>query len=366
MRVVLRGIAPQGQTLLPVLAGSVLEIALMFVLGMIGPADVLGLPGPLTVAIAGIAGIVGRPWHAVVVATAGCLAYLAFLSGFGENVSYPVVAMSSVLWIGMPWLVARAGHSLRRQVVARQIAQQEVQELYHGLEEGLLPRQRTTHPQLQSTTYYRPGEHRLRLGGDFFDLTVLGDDSLALVVGDVSGHGPKAAALSAMLRGAWRGAVAAGLQGAEVARVLHHVVSQEGPEDAHATALIAAVAADGRHMDAIAAGHPPPVLLAADIATLPMQRGVPLGVGEFADAWPVTSVDLPDSWALFFYTDGLVEMRVRPDSAERFEVEGLIARLASADGRPFTRDGLRRLVDSMAAESGEGPRDDVAIVVVSR
>jgi len=338
----------------------------MLTLGLIGPGQVLGLPGPLAVIIAGIVGIVARPWHAVVVAAAGCLAYLVFLTEYGRNVPYSVVAISSVMWIGMPWLIARAGHSLRRQVLARQNAQLELEDLYHGLEQGLLPRGHTSHPRLRAATYYRPGEQRLRLGGDFFDLTVLADDSLALVVGDVSGHGPQAAALSAMLRGAWRGAVAAGLPGTEVARVLHHVVSQEGAEDTHATALIAAIGADGRHMDAIAAGHPAPLLIADGISSLPVERGLPLGVVDLVDAWPTTAVELPDAWTLFFYTDGLVEMRLGPDASQRFEVEGLSAQLAGMDGRPFGRDLLRELVDRMAEQSGEGPRDDVAIVVVSR
>jgi serine phosphatase RsbU (regulator of sigma subunit) len=338
----------------------------MFGLGLFGPADVLGLPGPLAVAIAALVGVIAKPRHAAAVAAAGCLAYLVFLSDFGRDVHLAVVAISSVLWIGMPWVIARAGHSLRRQVLARQHAQLEVEDLYHGLEQGLLPRRRASHPALRTATYYRPGEQRLRLGGDFFDLAVVPGGSLAVVVGDVSGHGPGAAALSALLRGTWRGSVMAGMPTAEVARVLHHIVTEEAPEDAHATALIAVVNADGSRMDAITAGHPAPLLLAGDISSLPLKHGVPLGVGGLTDAWPVTSIDLPASWTLFFYTDGLVEMRARPGVSERFEVEGLIAQLASDGGEPLTRDRLRDLVEAMAAQSGEGPADDVAIVAVSR
>ena len=75
---------------------------------------------------------------------------------------------------------------------------------------------------------------------------------------------------------------------------------------------------------------------------------------------------MPTSWTLFFYTDGLVEMRARPAAPDRFEVEGLIAQLAAVDGEALSRDGLRELVATMAAQSGEGPADDVAIVAVSR
>jgi serine phosphatase RsbU (regulator of sigma subunit) len=366
VRAVARGTAPDRSAVMPLIVGIALEVALMFVLGLIGPADVLGLPGPLAVAIAAGVGVVARPRHAVVVAAAGCLAYLAFLSDFGRVVHYPVVAISSVLWISMPWVIARVGHSLRRQILARQHAQLELEDLYHGLEQGLLPRRRTSHPGLRAVTYHRPGEQRLRLGGDFFDIASASDGSLAVVIGDVSGHGPEAAALSAMLRGAWRGSVAAGLPTPEVARVLHHVVSEEANEDVHATALIAVIEPGGTRMDAIVAGHPDPLLMAGAISSLPMQRGLPLGVGGLADAWPLTSIDLPSSWTLLFFTDGLIEMRRRPGTAERFEVEGLIAQLEAGDGEPLTRDALRALVDAMAAQSGEGPADDIAIVAVSR
>jgi serine phosphatase RsbU (regulator of sigma subunit) len=366
VRAVLRRAATPRHPFVPLLIGSALEVALMFDLGMIGPADVLGLPGPLAVAIAAVVGIVATPRHAAVVAAVGCLAYLAFLSHFGRDVHYAVVAISSVLWIGMPWLIARAGHSLRRQVMARQNAQDEVEDLYHVLEQGLLPRQRTKHSMLRSVTFFRPGEQRLRVGGDFFDLAVLADGSLAVVIGDVSGHGAEAGALSAMLRSAWRGSVAAGMPSADVARLLHHVVSEEAKDDVHATALIAVIAADGRRMDTITAGHPAPLLLADDVSPLPVKRGLPLGVGGFPDAWPLTSIDLPTSWTLFFYTDGLVEMRARPGAPDRFEVEGLIAQLEAVDGGALSRDDLRDLVAAMAAQSGEGPADDVAIVAVSR
>ena len=311
MRVVMRSTTPWRHAFVPVLVGIALEVALMFGLGMIGASGVLGLPGPLAVAIAAVVGIVARPRYAVVVAAAGCVAYLAFLSEFGRQVPYTVVAVSSLLWIGMPWLIARAGHSLRREVLARQSAQEEVEGLYHLLEQGLLPRQRPGHPNLRSATYFRPGEQRLRIGGDFFDLAVTADGSLAVVIGDVSGHGAQAGALSAKLRSAWRGCVTAGMPGADVARVLHHIVSEDAEEDVHATALIAVIAADGSGMELITAGHPAPLLLAEGVTTPPVKRGLPLGVGDFADAWPLTSIDLPSSWTMFFYTDGLVEMRAR-------------------------------------------------------
>jgi serine phosphatase RsbU (regulator of sigma subunit) len=364
VRAVLRGTARPNATA-PMVVGIALEVGLMFILGLFEPAHVLGLPGPLAVIIAAGVGVIAGPRRAVVVAAAGCVAYLAFLSQFGTEVAYPVVAASSVLWIAIPWVIARSALSLRRQVLARQRAQIEVEELYLGLEQGLLPRQHNAHPQLRAVTYYQPGEQRLRLGGDFVDMVALDEGSLALVIGDVSGHGPTAAALGAMLRGAWRGSVAAGLPTPEVARVLHHVVLEEAAEDAYATALIAVIGSEGKHIEALTAGHPAPLLLAGDPQPLPLAPGLPLGIGGLLEERQATTIDLPPEWSLLFYTDGLVEMRRRPGAPERFEEEGLIAHLVALRDKPLAHEDLRELVVSMAEASGEAPADDIAIVVVS-
>ena len=295
------------------------------------------------------------------------LAYLAFLSEFGRQVPYPVVAISSVLWIGMPWLIARAGHSLRRQVIARQDAQEEVEDLYSPPRAGpAAATSRHGHPHLRSATYFRPGEQRLRIGGDFFDLAVVADGSLAVVIGDVSGHGAEAGALSAKLRSAWRGCVAAGMSGADVARVLHHIVSEEAAEDVHATALIAVIAADGSRMEAITAGHPAPLLLADGRLDAAGEAGPAVGCRRLLGRLAADLNRPAGLLDLVFYTDGLVEMRARPGGSERFDVEGLSARLEALDDGALTRDDLRDLVTAMAEQSGEGPADDVAIVVVSR
>ena len=89
MRVVMRSTTPWRHAFVPVLVGIALEVALMFGLGMIGASGVLGLPGPLAVAIAAVVGVLARPRYAVVVAAAGCAAYLAFLSEFGRRSRIP-------------------------------------------------------------------------------------------------------------------------------------------------------------------------------------------------------------------------------------------------------------------------------------
>ena len=86
----------------------------------------------------------------------------------------------------------------------RREAQAEVARLHDRLEASLLPRTPILHPRLDVAAAYRPGEARLRLGGDFFDVLPCNAGQVAVLVGDVSGHGPDAAALGATIRGDWR------------------------------------------------------------------------------------------------------------------------------------------------------------------
>jgi serine phosphatase RsbU (regulator of sigma subunit) len=350
----------------PVVVGVALQVAIMASLSVWDVQSVLGLPGPLALVVAGGVGVVAGPRSALVVAAAGAVAYLAFLTEFGSEVPYHIVAPSFALWIGIPFVIAIANQTLRRQIEARRASQLEVELLYRGFEHGLLPRERPTHPALRTATFYETGDSRLRLGGDFYDVAVLEDGCLALVIGDVSGHGPRSAALGAMLRAAWHGAVIAGTPAADVASLLDEVVRHEmTDEEAFATALMAWITPLGDRLDMIVAGHPTPVLLASQARQLAAPPSLPLGLGGADVAWHVSSVDLPPGSAVLFYTDGLTEMRVRPGDTERCGAEGLMACLRGMSGQELTDDDLGELVRTMCAASGEPPPDDIAIVAIS-
>ena len=83
-------------------------------------------------------------------------------------------------------------------------AQQDAAALYRRFQSSLSPVVSVETTNLKVATYYRPGEGRMLLGGDFIDAVTRPNGSVAAVIGDVTGHGPDAAALGASLRAAWR------------------------------------------------------------------------------------------------------------------------------------------------------------------
>lgn len=247
---------------------------------------------------------------------------------------------------------------------ARRTAQRAVGELHARFERGLLPTIALDAAGADVATFYRPGDERLSLGGDFYDCLQLPDDSIALLVGDVAGHGVAAAALGAGLRSAWRALVLGGWRLEQLHAGLQAVCVRER-HDPHlfVTALNAVVAPDRRSMRYVSAGHPPPLIIGgppADIAT----NGPPIGVVADA-AWPVVEVALPPTTSILLHTDGLVEGRAHPDTLERLGVAPIQRELDRIVPGAVGEGDLRRLVALATDANGQGLPDDVALLALN-
>lgn len=211
---------------------------------------------------------------------------------------------------------------------------------------------------------YRASERRMLLGGDFIDALVTPDGGLALLVGDVCGHGPRAAALSASLRAGWRTLASAGVGVSRIELLDALVEGERRDEDLFATLAVAEIDAAGRTLTYALAGHPPPLLLLPDeIHPLERPRGAALGLGATGPR-PTGTVDLPDEWALALYTDGLIEARTAP-GADRLGVDGLIALARRPDGSTDVA-GLLATVRAMGDREPNVLDDDLAFVVVDQ
>ncbi|MFC8880368.1 PP2C family protein-serine/threonine phosphatase, partial [Streptomyces ardesiacus] len=180
-------------------------------------------------------------------------------------------------------------------------------------------------PGLTLAARYLPATHGLNIGGDWYDAFRQPDGGVIAVVGDVTGHGLRAAVMMSQLRTALRAyAVDGGSPGQLLTRLhifLHHL-----QPDLFATAVIARFHPDDPTVTWAAAGHPPPVLRTPDglVRTLDAKPGAMLGIPlrqEIADH----TVPMAPGSTLALYTDGLVERRARG-------IDPGIARLTEALG----------------------------------
>ncbi|HET6547320.1 MAG TPA: SpoIIE family protein phosphatase [Solirubrobacter sp.] len=268
------------------------------------------------------------------------------------------------------------GHGLARAVryaVERRRADEARQQLERArvhaeenarLERGLLPAPLVSTPELALSAHYRPGRRRALLGGDFYDAVEVEGGAVHVMIGDVSGHGPDAAALGVCLRIAWRTLVLGGHPLEELLPTLQLVHVHERRFTWMFTTLCMATIAPDRRSAAIRlAGHPPPLLIAGDaISSLtPECVAPPLGVADGVQ-WPAAEHALPERWSLLLYTDGLIEGHTGAGT-ERLGAEGLAAMVRGFEAGP----GLVTELVERAEELNGGPMlDDVAALLVQR
>lgn len=196
------------------------------------------------------------------------------------------------------------------------------------------------------------------IGGDFFELLDLDGGDFGVALGDVSGNGPPAALVAAMLQGMLAADPQTGGPAATVAR-LNQLLAARHVGSRFATLVYAVLSPDGRIL-ATNAGHNPPVLIGRS-GIRRIRGGGPV-VGLFPDAtFLEEAVQLEPGESLVMFTDGVTEAR-GPDDEELGD-ERLLACLREAGDRP-PAELLRRVLDRVREFCGGAePADDVTVLV---
>ncbi|MFE0515887.1 SpoIIE family protein phosphatase [Streptomyces sp. NPDC058964] len=230
-----------------------------------------------------------------------------------------------------------------------------------ALQRSLLPRTLPEQSALEIAYRYLPAQ--AGVGGDWFDVLPLSGARVALVVGDVVGHGLHAAATMGRLRTAVHNFSALDLPPDELLVLLDELVGRidqdETPADGAAavtgaTCLYAIHDPVSRRCTVARAGHPPPAVIRPDGAVeFPdVPAGPPLGLGGLP--FETADLELPEGSRLVLYTDGLVEDRDR-DIDEGLEL--LRTALERAGDSP--EDTCRAVLEQLPAR----PSDDIAVIV---
>ncbi|MFH8336683.1 SpoIIE family protein phosphatase [Streptomyces sp. AM6-12] len=238
--------------------------------------------------------------------------------------------------------------------------------LARGLQQALLPGRLSAHPGVETAGRYLPGTRGLEVGGDWYDVVESGD-GLALVIGDVQGHGVQAAATMGQLRSAVRAFALGDRPPDEVLSGTNHLLIGLDPGQFASCCCLRLDPATGRTLIA-RAGHPPPLLLSPGGRTRPLDvpGGVVLGVDPGA-RYPVTELVLEPDAILALYTDGLVERAGADIDDGIAELRAALDRAGAAARR---RDGLTLsgVADRLtaAARHADARPDDVALLLARR
>jgi serine phosphatase RsbU (regulator of sigma subunit) len=233
-------------------------------------------------------------------------------------------------------------------------------EIARQIQFGLLPFEPYSRCGVVIESAMRPAN---TVGGDYFDVIEIGDDRLAVVVGDVAGKGMPAALLMALLQGSLRTLLSAGFRGAELLARLNEHLCANIPANRLITLFYSEVDAKRGTLRYVNAGHNAPFLIRAAGA---MERlpatAVALGILT-GEAFEAHEARISDGDRLLLYTDGVTE------TFDPKDVEYGEERLAAFLDRQ-RRLALRALIDGviedvLAFASPERPRDDMTLLVLS-
>ncbi|MPY43884.1 SpoIIE family protein phosphatase [Streptomyces phyllanthi] len=256
-------------------------------------------------------------------------------------------------------LVARAAVSIDN---ARRYAREHAMAV--TLQRSLLPRSLPEQSALDVAYRYLPAQ--AGVGGDWFDVLPLSGARVAVVVGDVVGHGLHAAATMGRLRTAVHNFSALDLAPDELLGHLDELVGRIDQDEAEegqgaavtgATCLYAIYDPVSRHCTVARAGHPPPAVVRPDgsVEFPDVPAGPPLGLGGLP--FETAELDLPEGSRLVLYTDGLVEDRELDIGAG---LERLRTALVQA-GTGISPEGTcQAVVDALLPDR---PHDDIALIV---
>ncbi|WP_440098099.1 ATP-binding SpoIIE family protein phosphatase [Streptosporangium sp. H16] len=201
---------------------------------------------------------------------------------------------------------------------------------------------------------YLPASDLVGVGGDWYDVIPLPGCRVALVVGDVMGHGIRAAATMGQLRTAARTLASLDLSPADVLFRLN-LMSQDLDASQIATCVYATYDPVTRRCAMACAGHVPPILVrpGGETELLELPPGLPLGIGN--EPAEMREFTLPGGTVLAFYTDGLVESR------DRDIEEGIGALRGLLSGPDHDLEEVCDL--TISAQRPGHERDDIALLL---
>jgi serine phosphatase RsbU (regulator of sigma subunit)/anti-sigma regulatory factor (Ser/Thr protein kinase) len=227
------------------------------------------------------------------------------------------------------------------------------------LQGSLVPAQLPRVPGFEVAARFHAAGEDVQVGGDFFDVFETDDGTWAAVIGDVSGKGADAAAVTALARYTVRAVAVHGRRPSTVLRELNDAILRHDLDDRFCTAAFARLRG-GEHgrVQLSSGGHPLPVLVTVEGEVRSVGRpGTALGIARAPRLFD-REIELRAGDKLVFVTDGVIEARV---AGRMLGVDGLERLLADTGELDAVATGER----IEAAILGDAqPRDDIAVLVL--
>ena len=238
---------------------------------------------------------------------------------------------------------------------ARISEQRAVTEL---MQRTLLPDALPEIPGMRFSAKYLPAGSGIKIGGDWYDVFQLTSGRLAFVIGDVVGRGVLAASVMAEIRTALRAYMVQGHALTEVVSMLNDLLVSMGRRRG-ATLSILELDPEAEELEAVSAGHLPPLLIdpSGEARLLEHKPGLPVGV-RVGHHYQARSFPCPTGTRILMYTDGLIERRGEPIDEGFERLAAAAEAVARRTDSSFADRVYRALVDETPLE------DDIALLAI--
>ncbi len=199
------------------------------------------------------------------------------------------------------------------------------------------------------------------IAGDWWDVVSCSADRIAVVIGDVAGHGASAGITAMQVRTLLRAALASGAQPDAALRLAHQAMQDSRT---FVTAIVIEINAVSGELRWANAGHHPALLIGRDGITTALEPTGPL-LSALEATWSCMQTDTRDGDALFAFTDGLIEGTTI--DGRSLEADDLLVALLAipAEIRAEPSETLERALAAMREQATEWTRDDITLVAIA-
>ena len=233
----------------------------------------------------------------------------------------------------------------------------------HDIQMGILPRTFPAFPEREEFDIFAIMEPAREVGGDFYDFFLIDDETLCIVIGDVSGKGVPAALFMAVTRTIIKSRSAKNLTPDIVMARVNEDLSIDNTTSMFATVFLAILNIKTGELSYSNGGHNIPYILRRNgkIEPFNVTSGIALGVLDTFE-FDLKTIRLKSGEGIYLYTDGINEA-MDPDHNlyENRRLESFLQEIGDSNAKMITENSLK---DVKAFTRGAAQSDDITIVVL--
>ena len=283
---------------------------------------------------------------------------LIFLGKRINNQNYSEADVEFIYSIGSLAIISLENRRLFKEALDKQKMEEEL-ELARGIQRNLLPSEIPVYKNFDISAFNLASQH---VGGDYYDIITLDEDSFCIAIGDVSGKGVPAALLMANLQAFLKTTCKQGMHLEQATALINDLISENTSDGKFITFFWAVFEDSKKTLHYVNAGHNHPLLVRNGEIKKLGKGGIILGVMKTTIPYESEIVNLEKDDVLVLFTDGITEaMNVKGEEFSDEKLEEIVLKNCSKPSREIL-DSIKNEVQSFAA--GTVQSDDMTIVVL--